>query len=192
MRKLRLGWTKLPSVNQVSKWWSRDSNSGLGPWSLHFSLWVVEMYLMYVLESEIPWVWFSYPLAASCALEQITILLCFTEKANDRTCLIGLLWDWNSLMQAKCLTHPSTGSGQWGYISFCCYMLMGVESPLGWKEIKPVNPRGNQSWIFTGRTDAEAEPPIFCPPDAKNWLIWKDPDAGNDWRWEEKGTAEDG
>ena len=106
MRKLRLGGTKLPSVNQLNTWWSRDSNPGLGLWSLHFSLRVVEMYLMYVPESEIPWVWFSYPLAASCALEQITILLCSTEKANDRTCLIGLLWDWNGLMQAKCLTLP--------------------------------------------------------------------------------------
>ena len=62
-------------------------------------------------------------------------------------------------------------------------------SPLDCKEIQPVHPKGNQSWIFTGRTDAEA--PILWPPDAKNWLIWKDPDAGKDWRWEEKGTIED-
>ena len=54
-----------------------------------------------------------------------------------------------------------------------------------------VHPKGNQSWIFIGRTDVEAETPILCPPDAKNWLIWKDLDAGKDWRWEEKGTAED-
>ena len=59
------------------------------------------------------------------------------------------------------------------------------------KEIKLVNPKENQSWIFTGRADAEAETPIFWPPDAKNWLIWKDPDAGKDWRWEEKRTTED-
>ena len=56
--------------------------------------------------------------------------------------------------------------------------------------IQPVNPKGNESWIFTGRTDVEAETPILWPPDAKNWLIAKDPDAGNDWRWEEKGTTE--
>ena len=61
---------------------------------------------------------------------------------------------------------------------------------LGLQEIQPVNPKGTQSWIFTGRTDAEAETPILWPPDVKNWLIWKDPDAGKDWRQEEKGTAE--
>ena len=66
-----------------------------------------------------------------------------------------------------------------------------LESPLDCKEIQPVHPKGNQSWIFIGRTDAEAEAPILWPPDVKNWLIGKDPDAGNDWSWEEKGTAED-
>ena len=66
-----------------------------------------------------------------------------------------------------------------------------LESPLDCKEIQSVHPKGNQSWIFIGRTDAEAETPILWPPDVKNWLIWKDPDAGKDWRWEEKGTTED-
>ena len=59
-------------------------------------------------------------------------------------------------------------------------------SPLDSKEIKPVNPKGNQSWIFIGWTDAEAETPIFWPPDVKKWLTGKDPDAGKDWRQEEK------
>ena len=66
-----------------------------------------------------------------------------------------------------------------------------LESPLDSKEIQPVHSKGNQSWIITGRTDAEAETPIPWPPDAKNWLIRKDPDTGNDWRREEKGTTED-
>ena len=66
-----------------------------------------------------------------------------------------------------------------------------LESPLDIKETKPVNPKGNQSWIFMGRTDTEAEAPILWPPDAKNWLIRKDPDSGKDWRWEEKGMTED-
>ena len=57
-----------------------------------------------------------------------------------------------------------------------------LESPLNCKEIQIVHPKGNQSWIFTGRTDAEAETPILCPSDAKNFLFWKDPDAGKDWR----------
>ena len=66
-----------------------------------------------------------------------------------------------------------------------------LESPLDYKEIKPVNPKGNQSWIFIGRTDAEAETPIFWLPDAKSWLTGKDPDAGNDWGQEEKGVTKD-
>ena len=66
-----------------------------------------------------------------------------------------------------------------------------LESPLDSKEIQPVHPKGHQSWIFIGRTDAEAETPILRPLDAKNWLIWKDPDAGKDWGLEEKGMTED-
>ena len=66
-----------------------------------------------------------------------------------------------------------------------------LESPLDCKEIQPVNPKGNQSWIFIGRTDAEAETPILWPPDVKNWLIGKDTDAGQDWRQEEKRMPED-
>ena len=62
-----------------------------------------------------------------------------------------------------------------------------LESLLDYKEIKPVHPRGNQPWIFIGRTDAEAEAPMLWPPDAKNWLIGKDPDGGKDWRPEENG-----
>ena len=66
-----------------------------------------------------------------------------------------------------------------------------LESPLDYNEIKPVNPKGNLFWIFIGRTDAEAEALVLWPPDAKNWLIGKDPDAEKDWRQEEKGMTED-
>jgi len=66
-----------------------------------------------------------------------------------------------------------------------------LESPLDCKEIQPVHPKGSQSWIFIGRTNAEAETPILWPPDAKNWLTGKDPDAEKDWRQGEKGTTED-
>ena len=82
----------------------------------------------------------------------------------------------------------------WGATKLMLSICGAVEdflNPLHFKEIKPVNPKGNQPWIFIGRTDAEAEAPILWPPDAKNWLIIKDPDAGKDWREEEKGTAED-
>ena len=65
------------------------------------------------------------------------------------------------------------------------------ESPLDCKEIKPVNPKGNQSWLFTGMTDAEAEAPILWPPAAKSWLVRKDSDAGKEWRQEKKGMTED-
>ena len=64
-------------------------------------------------------------------------------------------------------------------------------SSLDCKEIQTINPKGNQSWIFIGRTNAEAETPILWPPGAKNWLTGKGPDAGKDWRWERKGTTED-
>ena len=66
-----------------------------------------------------------------------------------------------------------------------------LESPLDCKEIQPVHPKGDQSWVFTGRTDAEAETPILWSPDVKSWLIWKDSDAGKDWGQEEKGMTED-
>ena len=66
-----------------------------------------------------------------------------------------------------------------------------LESPLDCKDIQPVHPKGDQSWMFIGRTDAEAETSILWPPDAKNWLTWKDPDAGKDWGQEEKGMTED-
>ena len=65
-----------------------------------------------------------------------------------------------------------------------------LESPLNCKEIQPVHPKGDQSWVFIGRTDVEAETPVLWPPDAKSWLIWKDPDAGKDQRQEETGTTE--
>ena len=66
-----------------------------------------------------------------------------------------------------------------------------LESPLDCKEIQAVHPKGYQSWVFFGRTDAKAETPILWPPDAKNWLIWEDPDAGKDWKQEEKGMTEE-
>ena len=82
----------------------------------------------------------------------------------------------------------------WVWNSWCFWTVVlekTLESPLDCKEIQPVHPKGNQPWIFTGRTDANAETPILWPPDAKNWLIGKGPEAGKDWREEEKQTTED-
>ena len=85
------------------------------------------------------------------------------KKAEHQTIVAFELWGWRRLLK----------------------------SPLDCKEIQPVHPEGNQSWIFTGRTDAETEAPVFWPPDVESWLTGKDPDAGKDWRWEEKGMTED-
>ena len=78
----------------------------------------------------------------------------------------------------------------WEPMNWCFWAVVlekTLESPLDCKDIQPVNPKGNQSWIFIGRTDVEAETPVLWPPDEKNWLIWKDPDAGKDWRWRKRG-----
>ena len=84
--------------------------------------------------------------------------------------------------------------GSWVLKNWCFWIVVlekNLESPLDFSEINPVSPKGNQSWIVIGRTDAEAETLILWPPDVNNWLIRKDPDAGKDWRQEEKGTTED-
>ena len=82
----------------------------------------------------------------------------------------------------------------WEPKNWCFWAMMlekTLESPLDFEEIQPVHPKGDQSWVFIGRTDVEAETPVLWPPDVKSWLIWKDPDAGKDWGQEEKGTTED-
>ena len=95
----------------------------------------------------------------------------------------GHVWMWE-------LDHKEG----WALKNLCIWTVVlekTLESPSDYREIQPVNPKGNQSWMFTGRTDGEAEVPIFWPPDVKNCLIGKDPDAGKEWRQEEKGTTED-
>ena len=83
----------------------------------------------------------------------------------------------------------------WAMKNWCFWTVVlekTLESPLDYKEIQPVHSEGDQSWVFTGGTDVEAETPILWAPNVKSWLIWKDPDAGKDWGQEEKGTTEDG
>ena len=115
-------------------------------------------------------------------------------------------------MQSHCYANKSPSSQNYGFFSsniwmweldyketwtlknWCFWTMVlekTLESPLDYMEIQPVHLKGNQSWIFVGRTDAQAEAPIFWTHDAKNWLILKDPDAGKDWRQEQKGTTED-
>ena len=82
----------------------------------------------------------------------------------------------------------------WSQKTWCFWTVVlekTLESPLDCKEIQPVYPKGDQFWVFIGRTDVEAETLILWPPDGKSWLIWKDPDAGKDWGQEKKGTTED-
>ena len=96
---------------------------------------------------------------------------------------IGHVWMWE-------LDYKES----WALKNWCFWTVVlekTLESPLDSKEIQPVHPKGNQTWIFIGRTDAEAETPILWPPDVKNWLIGKDADVGKDWWQEEKGTTED-
>ena len=88
----------------------------------------------------------------------------------------------------------SSSHESWTPKNWCVWIVVlekTLESPLDCKNIQAVHPKGDQSCIFIGRTDVEAETPIFWPPDAKSWLIWKDPDAGKDWWWEEKRMTED-
>ena len=132
-----------------------------------------------------------------------------------RCLLLGrkVITNLDSILKSRGIILPTSPSGQsYGFCSnhvwmweldhkegwvpknWCFWTVVlekTLESPLDCKEMQPVQPKGNQSWIFIGRTDAEAETPILWPPDEKNWLIGKDPDAGKDWRQEEKGTTED-
>ena len=95
----------------------------------------------------------------------------------------GHVWMWE-------LNHKES----WAPKNWCFWTVVLekiLESPLDCKKIQPVNPKGDQSWVFIGRTDIEAETPILWPPDVKSWLIWKDTDVGKDWGQEEKGMTED-
>ena len=94
-----------------------------------------------------------------------------------------------SVVIYRCESWTRKKAECWRSNAFELWCWRSLESPLDCREIKSVNPKGNQSWIFIGRTDAEAEAPILCPPDAKNWFIRKDPDAGKDWR--QKRMSED-
>jgi len=111
------------------------------------------------------------------------LLLLPSVFPNIRVCSRSQAWLW----ELDC--KESWAPKNWCFWSVVLEKIL--ESPLDCKEIKPVYPKGYQSWIVVGRTDAEAETPILWPPDVKKWLTGKDPDIGKDWRQEEKGTTED-
>ena len=107
----------------------------------------------------------------------------FANKVRLVKAMVFSVWMWELVYKES-----------WVPKNWCFWTVVlekTLESPLDCKEIQPVHPKGDQSWEFIGRTDAEAETPIPWSPDAKSWLIWKDPDAGKDWGQEEKGTTED-
>ena len=115
-------------------------------------------------------------------------------KSRDIICqqrsILSRLWFSNSHVWMWELIYKES----WAPKNWCFWTAVlekTLENPLDCKDRQPVHPKGDQSWVFIGRTDAGAETPILWPPDAKSWLIWKDPDAGKDWRWEEKGTTDD-
>ena len=109
-----------------------------------------------------------------------------TKGVDGWQALTGNLCEKVLLLAVSCVSC-------WAQKNWCFWTVVlekTLESLSDCKEIQPVHPKGNQSWMFIGRTDVEAETPIFWPPDAKSWLICKDPDVGKDWRLEEKGTTE--
>ena len=104
------------------------------------------------------------------------------------------MWSKVLIRLAFCKDYSSGGWKLRYQLENCCdtvVLKMTLESPLDCKEIKPVNPKGNQPWIFIGRIKAEVEASILWPPDVKSWLIGKDPDAGKHWRQKKKGASED-
>ena len=118
-----------------------------------------------------------------CILKSRDIALLTKVSSQSYGFFCGHVWMWE-------LDHKES----WALKNWCIWTVVlekTLESPLDCKEIQPVHPKGNQSWIFIGRTDAEAETPIPWPPDVKNWLIGKDPDDGKDWRQKEKRARED-
>ena len=90
-----------------------------------------------------------------------------------------------------CESWTERKAERWKWCFWTVVLEKTLESPLHSKYMQPVHPKGNQSWMFIGRTDAEAKTPVLWPPEVKNWLILKDPDAGKDWRQKEKGMTED-
>ena len=124
-----------------------------------------------------------HPLLTNIHLSVLTMYLAKGPYSQSYGFSSSHVWMWG-------LDHKEC----WAPKNWCFRIVVlekTLESPLDSKEIKPVNPKGNQPWIFIGRIDAEAEAPVFWSPDAKSRLIGKDPDAGKDWRKEEKGGTED-
>ena len=166
------------------------------------------------------WRWIYYLYFIKCFSLGLGVSLCMAHQKESvygsmealSSVILLLYWsllmEWQSVVEGMLhnlsltlLVYLSLDYGfhkcfytSWEPKNWCFWSVVlekTLESPFDRKEIQPVHPKGNQSWIFIGRTDDEAETPILWPLDVKNWLIWKDRDAGKDWRQEVKGTTED-
>ena len=145
---------------------------------------------------------FSGHLSKQLVLSCLSFLICKMEADNlIRASLMALiLCEQKSIQSKLCFSSSHVWMREldykesWVPKNWCFWTVVlekTLKNPLDCREIQPVHPKGDQSWIFIGRTDAEAETPVLWPPEAKIWLIGKDPDAGKDWRREEKGMTED-
>ena len=135
-----------------------------------------------------PTSWWCHPTISSSVIPLSSCLQSFPASESSDVSVLHIRWPkyWSISFSISPANEYS------GLISFRMdWLEKTLESPLDCKEIQPVNPKGNQSWIFIGRTDVAVEMPILWLPDAKSWLIGKDPDVGKDWMQEEKGITED-
>ena len=131
------------------------------------------------------WVQYYFPFKDVCAAGEDSVLKSRDITLSTKVSIIKL-WSFHSYVWMWELGHKESWAPKNWYF-WTLVLEKTLKSPLDCKEIKPVNPKG----IFIGRTEADTEAPVLWPPDVKNWLIWKDSDAGKDWRQEEKGTTED-
>ena len=158
------------------------------------------------LQSELDWVTYMSCFAFHYSYIKISTTLKFHFNEIKRRLLLGrkVTTNLDSILKSRDITLPTKVhqsnvwmweldyKESWAPKNWCFWTVVlekTIESPFSCKEIQPIHPKWNKSWLFIGRTDAEA--PILLPPDVKNWFIGKDPDAGKDWRWEQKGTTED-
>ena len=175
-----LGFTVALSVLPIFRLWFGVLTADILCLSLHaYSVLSVTWFFIFFQLNDLP-TW-------GASWEEAYQYLCLTQKIRfwlrrlDSYMTTVMIWE---------LDHKeSRGPKNWCF--WTVVLEKTLESPLDCKEIQLIHPKGNQSWMFIGRTDAEAEAPILWPLDVKNWLIGKDPDTGKDWRWEEKGMTED-
>ena len=185
--KLNIQKTKIMAFGPITSWqidrkqWKQRLTLFFGaPKSLQMVNAAMKLKDAYSLEGNLWPNYIAYSKAETLLCQQRSI---YVNKGQGYGFSSGHVWMWE-------LDHKES----WAQKNWCFWTVLlekTLENPLDCKEIQPVHPKGDWSWVFIGRTDVEAETPILWPPNEKSWLIWKDPDAGKDWKQEEKGTTED-